>query len=670
MNASFHHKLISILKTNSMFTDQDGELIKAAIIDHAWKNDNELIKLLLSNSSIKKKFFNEIEGYWVFNTNLFIDYISDKDFLDNSYTRFRNKVGLNIDGKFLKERGEVCLVWPYKDCVLEGGQTKEEERRREIFFNEILAQDEIDRLLDPKVLTNWKLYTSDGEKKVFKIRQNENGLIKENLLIKGNNLLTLHCLKHQFMGKVKLIYIDPPYNTGNDSFRYNDTFNKSSWLTFLKNRLEIAKKLLAPNGTIAVSIDHNEIAYILVLLDEVFGVNNRKNIVTVKRGSVTGAKVVNPGVVNVSEYVVLYSNNYNNWEPNRVLRAKERDARYNNYILNIQDSPTDWKFTSLLEAFAQEQGIPKNKLKKTLGDDYNNTLDQFVYDNADRIIQFVPLDESAVSQKALIIKEKSEKDDSQVYILERTDREPYYLFRGKLILFMKHRLTEIDGKKTFSEPITDIWDDVLPNDLHNEGGVHFRKGKKPEKLLSRIIDLCTDEGDLVLDFFAGSGTTGAVSIKMKRQFIVCEQLEYTETLPLNRLINTIKGEQSGISRAVNWKGGGDFIYCELLRFNELFIEKIQHAKTSHDLVEILKDISTKSFLNWYINPEVPEDALNEFAEIGKDKNGIEKQHKLLCELLNKNQLYVNLSEIEDAKFNVSEHDKELNKQFYGDAYNA
>ena len=235
---------------------------------------------------------------------------------------------------------------------------------------------------------------------------------------------------------------------------------------------------------------------------------------------------------------------------------------------------------------------------------------------------------------------------------------------------MKHRLTEIDGKKTFSEPVTDIWDDVLPNDLHNEGGVHFRKGKKPEKLLSRIIDLCTDKGDIVLDFFAGSGTTGAVCLKMNRQIIVCEQLDYTETLPLNRLLNTIKGEQSGISKAVNWKGGGDFIYCELFKYNEFFLDKIQSAKTSDELVEIWRDISQNSFLNWYINPEVPEDALDEFIEIGKSDNGLDKQKKLLCELLNKNQLYVNLSEIDDAKFSISEQDKELNKQFYGDAYNA
>jgi len=234
MAKSFNEKLIEILKTDSRFVDDEGELVKAAVIDRAWKIDHDLVRLLLGKPEIKKKFFDEIEKHWIFNINTFIEYISDKNFLANSYTRFRNKIGLTIDDKFLRERGEVSLVWPYKDCVLEGGQTKEEEKRKEIFFNEILAQDEIDRLFDTKVLTNFKRYTAEGEKKVSEIKRDENGTIRENLIIKGNNLLALHTLKTQFRGKVKLIYIDPPYNTGSDSFGYNDNFNHSSWLTFMK----------------------------------------------------------------------------------------------------------------------------------------------------------------------------------------------------------------------------------------------------------------------------------------------------------------------------------------------------------------------------------------------------------------------------------------------------
>jgi len=166
---NFNEKLIALLKTNPDFTDESEELLPAAVKDHAWKLDPNLIRLLLSDAKIKSTFFNEIDGHWVFNHNTFIDYINEKNFLANSYTQFRNKIGLNIDGKFLRERGEVSLVWPYKDCVLEGGQTKEEEKRKEIFFNEILAQDEINRMFDPKVLTNWKRHTVTGEQDVTDI---------------------------------------------------------------------------------------------------------------------------------------------------------------------------------------------------------------------------------------------------------------------------------------------------------------------------------------------------------------------------------------------------------------------------------------------------------------------------------------------------------------------
>jgi len=271
---SFNTKLINLLKTDARFVDDEGELVIAAVQDRAWKIDHDLVKLLLSDAEIKDKFFEEIDGYWIFNINTFIDYISQKNFLDNSYTRFRNKIGLTIGGKYLRERGEVALAWPYKDCVLEGGQTKEEEKRKEIFFNEVLAQDEINRLLDPKVLTNFTRYTAKGKEKVTDFRRDENGVIRENLIIKGNNLLALHTLKTQFREKVKLIYIDPPYNTGNDSFGYNDNFNHSTWLTFMKNRLEVARELLRKDGAIFISCDDNEQAYLKILCDEIFRSEN------------------------------------------------------------------------------------------------------------------------------------------------------------------------------------------------------------------------------------------------------------------------------------------------------------------------------------------------------------------------------------------------------------
>lgn len=218
----------------------EGKLLKNKLIELALKMDTGLIKLLLKSDNIKKHFFTDVDGVLVFDKIKFQRFVSNKQFLPDSYTAFKNKIGLvNENGDYLSESREIVLAWPYKDCVLEGGQTKEDQKRDEIFWNETLAPDEIDRLLAPKVFTGFMRYDKDGEH-VLDGREKID-FANENLIIKGNNLLALHSLYKKFAGKVKLIYIDPPYNTGSDSFKYNDNFNHSTWLTFMRNRLEIAK---------------------------------------------------------------------------------------------------------------------------------------------------------------------------------------------------------------------------------------------------------------------------------------------------------------------------------------------------------------------------------------------------------------------------------------------
>jgi len=265
--------LKTLLKKDQRLVSQDGELLKNKTQELAWNDDPKLIKLLLSDETIKNRFFFEVDKALIFKKDEFIKYVSNKDFLPDSYTAFKNKIGL-IDekGEFISEKKEVVLSWPYKDCVLEGGMTKEDQKRDEIFWNEILAPDEITRLLDPKVFTNAKRIDAKGEHKLDKFKTEENGDIKDNLIIKGNNLLALHSLKKRFAGKVKLIYIDPPYNTDNpkNTFTYNNSFKHSTWLTFMKNRLEVAKLLLKDGGVLQIAIDENEQARLGVLIDELF----------------------------------------------------------------------------------------------------------------------------------------------------------------------------------------------------------------------------------------------------------------------------------------------------------------------------------------------------------------------------------------------------------------
>ncbi len=280
------------LKKEPNYVTDNGELKKWVVINKAQNYDAEIISLLLEDKELKAKFFLKIKDVLVFNQSLFIQFLEQKNYLNDSYTAYKNKVGLNIDGKYLKQRNEVALVWPFKDCVLEGGQSSDEDKREEIFFNETLAQDEITQLIDPKVLTNGKRFTSKGNKTLDKFNRNEKGVITDNIILKGNNLLALHSLKEEFAGRIKLIYIDPPFNTDNDSFKYNDSFTRSTWLTFIENRLKIAKELLSNDGLIFIHLDQIEEAYLKILCDEIFLRENYINTITVKSSTPSGTKTV------------------------------------------------------------------------------------------------------------------------------------------------------------------------------------------------------------------------------------------------------------------------------------------------------------------------------------------------------------------------------------------
>lgn len=321
-------KIWDVLKADErLWNDDKTEPNQTLLLDLIEKIDEKIIELLLQKDELREKFFIKIKDVYVFKINDFRFFIEENK-IDNSYTSYKNRIGLTDGKRFLKDSKDVVLDFPYKDCVLEGGQSTEEgidtyfeydgkgeeykektAKRKEIFFNTVLAYDEVDRLFDPKALTNWKRYTKDGEQEVKEIKRDAEGTIKENLIIKGNNLLALHSLKKEFACKVKLIYIDPPYNTGNDGFKYNDNFNHSTWLTFMKNRLEIAKELLMDDGVFFVQCDDNEQAYLKVLMDDVFGKSKFiGQIVWKKRSGVNDSKTnFSPN----HDYILVFSRNKN-----------------------------------------------------------------------------------------------------------------------------------------------------------------------------------------------------------------------------------------------------------------------------------------------------------------------------------------------------------------------
>lgn len=683
---SFNSQLIQLLKTDPRFVDDDDELVLAAVQDAAWKIDHALVKLLLSREQVKAKFFDQIENHWVFNVNTFLEYVSQKNFLDNSYTRFRNRIGLTIGGKYLRERGEVALVWAYKDTVLEGGQTKEEEKRKEIFFNEVLAQDEINRLFDPKVLTHFTRYTAKGRQKVKDFKRDENGVMRENLIVKGNNLLALHTLKSQFRRQVKLIYIDPPYNTGSDSFGYNDNFNHSTWLTFMKNRLEVAKELLSNEGSIFVHCDDREQAYLKVLMDDIFLKENFRNtiIVKTKTAGVSGSHE-GKSLQKSNEVIHFYSKS-DDFEFNELQYLL---LPFEEYLEEMKNDKKSFKYTTVLTSFGKEKYI------KTIKDGYGDDiaiykLDSYKSKSVSRIAKEENLSEIEVYLRyfdKIITTENAQTSirkrvadatpsDEGMYFIEyhpKTGRNKgkktrvYFVgSKKRLVSWFSNIAIVENGKILKKERIGTLWDKLNWNNVTREGGVSFPNGQKPEALLKIIIEAATNPNDIVLDFHLGSGTTAAAALKMGRQFIGIEQLSYGENDPFVRLQNVIGGDQTGISKETGWQGGGDFIYCELMKYNEAYMERIQTAKTSKELLKIWGEMAEGSFLNWYVNPEMPEEAVRDFEAIGNEPDGLEKQKRLLAGLLDKNQLYVNLSEIDDAQFKVGREDKELNRKFYGE----
>lgn len=387
----------------------------------------------------------------------------------------------------------------------------------------------------------------------------------DNLLIQGDNLLALKALEGKYAGKVKCIYIDPPFNTQQAFPHYDDGVEHSMWLSVVRDRLEILYRLLVSDGSLFVHIDDNELGYLLVVLDEIFGRSNRVAVVTFKQASATGHKSINPGVVSTTNFILIYAKNKSAWIPNRVFTARaERDKRYCQFIENYDESYSSWRFITLTKAFAQSLGISEKGIKKSLGDDYEGLLSDFVMKNASRVVRLARPDYSAVSGEAREMIDKSKSFPAELHLLERQVHSNMYFINGERILFYSDKLKLIDGDYVAGEPLTSLWDDVLSNNLHNEGGIDFPKGKKPEALIKRCFDIATAPGDLVLDSFAGSGTTGAVAHKMGRRWIMVELGEHCHTHIVPRLKRVIDGEDtSGITKAVNWQGGGGFCYYRL-----------------------------------------------------------------------------------------------------------
>ena len=309
--------LESLLRQDFRFFAEDGALLRNAVCEAAMKMDPGLIRLLLSHPDTRARFFTEAAGVLVFDKAQFCWTVSSREFLPDSYTRFQNRIGLaDRNGRLLSASEDTVLVFPFKDCVLEGGQTREDQRRGEVFYHETLASREIDLLLSPKVLVRPRRCTAAGEVPVTEI------LPEDNLLIQGNNLLALASLRRRYAGKVRMAYWDVPYNTGSDSFGYNDRFSRSTWLVFLKNRVEQVLPLLAEDGVLLIQCSFHQQAYLQVLLDEIVG--NHVMTFHILARHPDRVLAADKAFNDVMEYVLVYAKSPRFQMP-RMVREKDVD---------------------------------------------------------------------------------------------------------------------------------------------------------------------------------------------------------------------------------------------------------------------------------------------------------------------------------------------------------
>ncbi len=386
----------------------------------------------------------------------------------------------------------------------------------------------------------------------------------ENMLIHGDNLIALQALLQDYSGKIKCIYIDPPFNTGQAFEHYDDNLEMSIWLSLMRKRIYLLHELLSDDGTMFVHIDDAYLPYITILLDEIFGRRNRLYLITFKQGAVTGHKAINPGCVTTTNYIIMVAKDKTQWRPNRVYAKREgRDTRYTKYITNIDCPYSEWIMVSLSEAFAKIKGMTLKEAKKQIKDN-PDLMDTFVLEHAASVIRTARPDIKNVGKDIQIIAEKSAQIRDKIFYHHRENAPDMFFINGERILFYKDKLKEVDGEMVSAEPLTTLWDDILSNNLHNEGGVSFPKGKKPEHLIKRVLEIATNENDWVLDSFLGSGTTIAVAHKMKRHYIGIEMGEQAYTHCKKRMDSVISNEDnSGITKAVNWCGGGGYHFYEL-----------------------------------------------------------------------------------------------------------
>ena len=557
--------------------------------------------------------------------------INNRQFLPDSYTRFKNKIGL-VDGseQMLATSGEVELVFPYKDCVLEGGQTREDQKRQEIFYNETLAPDEVDCLLYPKVFSGAKRYTKNGTEEINQFSESDN------LIIKGNNLLVISSLLKRYEGRVKCVYIDPPYNpTSNaNTFAYNNSFNRSTWLVFMKTRLQMAKRFLTSDGVLIVAIDKNEQPRLQILIEEIFPEYDVDCITVIHNPRGT----IGTNFSYTHEYAIFVtpkgkkticsrtlSEDEIEWSPLRNWGGESlrTDAKNCFYPIIVKDE----KIIGFGDV-ADDAFHPTSQTEQH-GDKY------YIY----------PIDTKGIERKWRYARQTVES----IFDLLRVKKTKtgYDIEIGKN--FGTYKTVWTDSKFDASVNGTQLLKDLVPNTV-------FSYPKSLYTVIECVNSVVKEDKDaLILDFFGGSGTTGHAVMEINKQdgghrrFILAEQMDYVETDTLVRNLNVLKeiAPESTIA------------FFQLAKLNQTIVEEIEAATDDAILSDIYGRMVKSGFISYKVNPADIDAAADDYSALALDD-----KKRFLMEILDKNLLYVNYCDIDDEEFGISDEDKAFTRSFY------
>ena len=620
----------------------DGIVNKQRVIQDLYNYDSELIAAVLNSDLLKENFTMQVADTTIFQINNLIELFEADEFWKDSYTKYSKKIGLSSGGKFIDETTDVVLDFPYKDTVLKASMSKEDTdkedlRPEEPFLNEVIAKEEIDILLDKKILVNAKRYSVEGEEEIDCF----NG---DNLIIKGNNLLALHTLKERYNGKIKLIYIDVPYyfkkKISDDAFKYNSNFKMSTWLVFLKNRLEIAKELLSEDGSIWINISEDGMHYLKVIADSIFG--NDHFVGTIPRKTRDGKSDVPFNFSQDFDWLLVYTNA----SDSESIVGRSVNRKY----ITTEDFPNrPWRIADLTKQTTIQERENSNftMINPKTGKKYPPNPKRSWAVTKDTFQEWYKKGGIGFPDDYDFM--KGEKPFRRVFKDEDEQKSKPSAVSSDFLL--KEFIAMVLGKAKNKSGNTEI-DQLFGRDEFDYA--------KPEMLLKSIIEIATTEEDIVMDFFMGSATTQAVAMKMNRKFIGIEQMDYINTVSVPRLQKVIEGEQGGISKDVNWQGEGSFVYAELMEKNTGFLKSVVSASSMTELQEVFDLMLETADFEFQIDLDEVKNTIWRLP--------VEDQKRTLIKIIDKNQLYYNYSEIDDINVRdlISDTDYAFNQSFYAE----